>query len=502
MSVAAIDANWIHALAEPSGEAVPHECQMFVDNEWLDSASGETIDVVDPATGRLTATQPRGRAEDVDRAVSAARRAFEGRSWPQWSARQRGRVLLDIASSIRENRELLATVEAVDGGKIYANALGEIDEVAVVFEYYAGWATKIDGDIPPVGPDALSLILKVPVGVCGLIIPWNFPLYLTARKMAPALAAGCTVVVKPAEQTPLSAVALAEIISRTELPSGVFNLVTGLGDEAGAALSEHPGVDKISFTGSTEVGRRIMKVAADHMTRLSLELGGKGASVVLGDADFDAMIEGTAQGIFANQGQVCGSTSRLIVEKSLHDATVSALAERAAALKLGHGLRDETTMGPLISAEQHARVSGYLTLAQEEGASVAGEGHLPDAPDLSGGYFVKPTILEGVSTRMRVAREEIFGPVLSVISVSSVEEAVSVANDSEYGLTASVWTSDLQKALAISRRIRSGIVWVNDSLQSPVETSFGGFKQSGFGRELGRAGLDDFLEQQQIYVRL
>jgi betaine-aldehyde dehydrogenase len=502
MSVAAIDSHWIRALAERKDETTPRECQLFIENEWLDSASGDTVDVFDPATGRVTATQARGKAEDVDRAVGAARRAFDGSSWTNWSAQQRGRVLFDIADAIRENRELLATVEAVDGGKIYANALGEVDVVAYMFEYYGGWASKVDGHIPPIGPGAMSLILKVPVGVCGLIIPWNFPLILAAQKIAPALAAGCTVVVKPAEQTPLSAVALTEIIAQTELPPGVFNLVTGLGDEAGAALSEHPGVDKISFTGSTDVGKQIMKVAANNMTRLSLELGGKGPNVVLADCDFDAMIDGTAQGIFFNQGQVCGSTSRLIIDKKLHDATVSALAERAAGLKLGHGLDEGTTLGPLISAEQRDRVSGFMTSAHEEGASIAGEGDLPSTSDLSGGYFFKPTILEGVNPRMRVAREEIFGPVLSVIPVSDVEEAIAVANDSEYGLTASLWTTDLRNALTISQRIRSGIVWVNDSLQSPVETMFGGFKQSGFGRELGRAGLDEFLEHQQIYIRL
>jgi acyl-CoA reductase-like NAD-dependent aldehyde dehydrogenase len=498
----AIDSHWIHALAERNGATSSHSCQLYIEGEWLDSADGRTLDVFDPATGRVVATQARGQAEDVDRAVQAARRAFDDSPWSQWSARQRGRLLLDIASGIRENREMLATLEAVDGGKIYANALGEIDEVAFMFEYYAGWATKIDGEIPPIGPGAMSLIVKAPVGVCGLIIPWNFPLILTAQKVAPALAAGCTVVVKPAEQTPLSAVALAGIIADTDLPPGVFNLVTGLGEEAGAPLAEHPSVDKISFTGSTEVGKRIMRVAADNMTRLSLELGGKGPNVVLPDADFDAMIDGTAQGIFFNQGQVCGSTSRLIVHRSLHDATVSALVERAADLKLGHGLDEGTTMGPLISSEQHERVSGYMTTAHDEGASVAGQGALPEAADLSEGYFVKPTILTGVDPTMRVAREEIFGPVLSVIPVDSVEEAVTVANDSDYGLTASLWTSSLSNALTISRRIRSGIVWVNDSLQSPVETMFGGFKQSGFGRELGRAGLDEYLERQQIYVRL
>lgn len=497
----AIESHWVHVLAERAETSVPRACQLYIEHEWLDSADGRTVDVFDPATGRTIATQARGQAEDVDRAVGAARRAFEG-EWRGWSARQRGRLLLDIAQGIRRHRELIATAEALDGGKIYGNALGEIDEVAFMFEYYAGWATKIDGEIPPIGPGAMSLMFREPVGVCGLIIPWNFPLILAAQKVAPALAAGCTVVVKPAEQTPLTAVLLAEIIAETDLPAGVFNLVTGLGEEAGAALSEHPEVDKISFTGSTEVGKRIMRVAADNMTRLSLELGGKGPAVVLADADFDAMIDGTAQGIFYNQGQVCGSTSRLIVHRSLHEATVSALAERAAGLQLGHGLEAGTTMGPLISSEQHARVSGYMTSAHEQGAAVAGEGALPGDPALTDGYFVKPTILTGVNPDMRVAREEIFGPVLSVIPVDSLDEAVALANDTQYGLTASLWTTNLKNALTVSRRIRSGIVWVNDSLQSPVETMFGGFKQSGFGRELGRAGLEEFLELQQIYVRL
>jgi acyl-CoA reductase-like NAD-dependent aldehyde dehydrogenase len=407
-----------------------------------------------------------------------------------------------MADLVRSRRDELAELEVRDCGKPIADARGDIDEVAFMFEYYAGWATKIAGDIPPVGPGAMSLVVREPVGVCGLIVPWNYPMLMAAQKVAPALATGCTVVLKPAEQTPLTALELARIGAEAGLPAGVLNVVTGFGPVAGGPLLVHPGVDKISFTGSKDVGKHIMRTCADQLKRVTLELGGKSPNIVFADADLTAAVPGTCAGVFGNQGEVCSAGSRVFVERSVYDDVLAAMTSVAAGIRLGSGLDPETTMGPLVSAAQRSRVDGYIGIGREEGASVAFTGTLPSDPALAGGHFVAPVIFEARSHDLRIAREEIFGPVMTVLPFGDVDEVVALANDTEYGLAAAIWTRDIGTALRTARAVRAGVVWINDSQPAPSETMWGGFKQSGIGRELGRYALDAYLESKQIYINL
>jgi acyl-CoA reductase-like NAD-dependent aldehyde dehydrogenase len=477
--------------------------QMFVDGAWVDAADGRTFETVDPATGVALARVPRAGAVDVGRAVAAARRAFDDGRWGSAVAeRVRSRILLTMADLVRAAREELAELEVRDCGKPIADALADIDEVAFMFEYYGGWATKITGDIPPVGPDAMSLVVREPVGVCGLIVPWNYPMLMAAQKVAPALAAGCTVVLKPAEQTPLTALRLASIGEQAGLPAGVLNVVTGLGPEAGAPLLTDPAVDKISFTGSKDVGILIQRTCAEQLKRVTLELGGKSPNVVFADADLVDAVPGTANGVFGNQGEVCSAGSRVFVERSIYDDALQRLADAAAGIRLGSGLDPLTTMGPLVSAAQQERVRGYVRLGRDEGALVAYEGTLPTDPALAAGYFVPPVIFEATSNDLRIAREEIFGPVMTVIPFDDVDDVVRLSNDTEYGLAAAIWTRDIGTALRTARAIRAGVVWINDSQPAPSEALWGGFKHSGIGRELGPYGLDAYLESKHIYVNL
>jgi acyl-CoA reductase-like NAD-dependent aldehyde dehydrogenase len=388
-----------------------------------------------------------------------------------------------------------------DCGKPIADALGDIAEVAFMFEYYAGWATKISGDIPPVGPDAMSLIVKEPVGVCGLIVPWNYPMLMAAQKVAPALATGCTVVLKPAEQTPLTALRMAAIAEEAGVPAGVFNVVTGFGAEAGAPLLTDPAVDKISFTGSKAVGQMIQRTCADQLKRVTLELGGKSPNIVFADAALDRAVPGTSLGIFGNQGEVCSAGSRVFVHRSIYDDVLQGMSDFAAGMKLGSGLDPDVTMGPLVSAQQRDRVQSYIDAGPAEGASLAYAGRRPDDPALANGYFVPPTIFEA-HNGLRIAREEIFGPVAAVIPFSDVDEVVALSNDTEYGLAAAIWTRDIGLALRTARAVRAGVVWINDSQPAPSESMWGGYKQSGIGRELGPYALDAYLETKQIYVNL
>lgn len=487
----------IEAIIGRSGDV---RTQLYIDGTWVDAVSGKTFDAEDPATGRRLASVAQADAADADKAVAAARRAFH--DWSVTSGRVRERILRDAATLVREHREGIAQVEALDAGKLLAGAQADIDEVAFQLDYFAGWATKISGETMSADPNSMSLLVREPVGVAALISPWNFPLLLANQKVAPALAAGCTVILKPAEQTPLSALVLAAILQEAGLSSGVFNLLTGFGPEAGGPLVAHPDVDKVSFTGSTEVGKHIVRESAGTMKRLSMELGGKSPGIVFADADFDAMIDGTAKGIFWNQGQVCAATSRLFVESSIHDDVVEALSARAASFTLGHGLDPSTTMGPVVSEEQRARVAHYVTVATDEGAKVAGRGTMPSDSELKSGSFHEPIILSGVRNEMRVAQEEIFGPLLSIIKFDTADQAIELANDTKYGLAASVWTQDINKAFKVARSVRAGSMWINDALQAPSEGMFGGFKESGFGRELGKLGLDESLEYKHIFVRL
>ena len=477
--------------------------QMFIDGAWVDALDGTVFASVDPATGADLALVPAGKAADIERAVAAARRAFDDGSWGAAVAeRERARVLLRMAELVRERAEELAILEVRDCGKPLADARTDIDEVAFMFEYYAGWATKVSGDIPPVGPHALSLVVKEPVGVCGLIVPWNYPMLMAAQKVAPALATGCTVVLKPAEQTPLTALELARIGAEAGLPPGVLNVVTGFGAEAGAPLLTHPEVDKISFTGSKDVGKLIMRTCADQLKRVTLELGGKSPNIIFGDADLATAVPGTCNGVFGNQGEVCSAGSRVFVHRSVYDEVVARMTEHAAAIVLGSGLDPATTMGPLVSAAQQRRVEGYIALGVDQGAAVRHRGHPPQDPALADGFFVPPVIFETSDHDLRIAREEIFGPVMTVLAFDDTDEVVRLANDTEYGLAAAIWTRDLSLALRTAKAVRAGVVWVNDSQPAPSEAMWGGYKQSGVGRELGRYALDAYLETKQIYINL
>jgi betaine-aldehyde dehydrogenase len=477
--------------------------QMYVDGAWVEAVEGEVFETHDPATGEVLATVPAANGVDVDRAVRAARRAFDDGSWGMAIAeRERSRLLLRMAELVRDRREALAELEVRDCGKPIADARGDIDEVAFMFEYYGGWATKIAGDIPPVGPDAMSLVVKEPVGVCGLIVPWNYPMLMASQKVAPALAAGCTVVLKPAEQTPLTALELARIAEEAGAPAGVVNVVTGFGPDAGAPLLVHPMVDKISFTGSKEVGKLIMRTCADQLMRVTLELGGKSPNIVFADADLVAAVPGTCNGIFGNQGEVCSAGSRVFVQSQVYDEALGAMVEHARGIRLGRGLDPDTTMGPLVSREQFQRVSEYVDIGQQEGATLTYAGEPPSDPALAKGWFVPPTIFEARSNDLRIAREEIFGPVMTVLPFDDVDEVVQLANDTEYGLAAAIWTRDITTALRAARAVRAGVVWINDSQPAPSESLWGGYKQSGIGRELGPYALDAYLETKQIYINL
>jgi acyl-CoA reductase-like NAD-dependent aldehyde dehydrogenase len=476
--------------------------QMFVDGAWVDALDGRTFETFDPATGAVLDTVPAASEADVDRAAQAAHRAFVDGSWGTAVAeRERSRILLRMADGVRDRRDELAELEVRDCGKPLADALADIDEVAFMFEYYGGWATKITGDIPPVGPDALSLVVKEPVGVCGLIVPWNYPMLMASQKVAPALAAGCTVVLKPAEQTPLTALELARIGQEAGLPAGVLNVVTGVGPEAGAPLLTHPLVDKISFTGSKEIGKLIMRTCADQLKRVTLELGGKSPNIVFADADLTAAVPGTSNGVFGNQGEVCSAGSRVFVEAAVYDEVLEAMTGFAAGIRLGSGLDPDTTMGPLVSLQQKDRVEGYVDIGRAE-ATLTFEGARPSDPALAGGYYVAPTIFEARSNHLRIAREEIFGPVMTVLPFRDVQEVVDLANDTEYGLAAAIWTRDIGRALTTAKAVRAGVVWINDSQPAPSESMWGGFKQSGIGRELGPYALEAYLESKQIYVNL
>jgi betaine-aldehyde dehydrogenase len=481
---------------------VANELQNYIDGTWVDAVDGERFDVFNPATGEIVATAPHSKQADADRAIDAARRSFdEGTWWPRTSERERGRILLRAAEIVRRERDRLAEMESVDSGKPIGEAREDIDEVAFMFEYFGGWATKIDGEIPPVGPDAMTLVVKEPIGVAVCITPWNYPMMMATQKVAPALAAGCTVILKPPEQTPLTPLEIPKILEEAGLPSGVLNVITGFGETAGAPLVASRLVDKVGFTGSRDVGKIIMKAGADTLKRVTLELGGKSPNIVFADAEFDTAMEGSANGIFWNQGEICSAGSRVFVEKPIYDDALSAMSDRARHVRLGYPLDEDTTMGPLVSEEQRDRVERYIEVGQNE-AKLAVMGERPTDPRLARGYYVPPTIFADVKNDARIAREEIFGPVMSVIPFTDVDEVIRLSNDNDYGLAAAVWTKDIKKAINTARALRAGIVWINDTQPAPTEMPWGGYKQSGIGRELGKDGVEDYLEKKSIYINL
>jgi acyl-CoA reductase-like NAD-dependent aldehyde dehydrogenase len=468
---------------------------LMVGGERTEAAEGAAFPVIEPATAEPMAEVAKAGPEDVRRAVGTAAAAFDDGTWPRMSARERGRVLTKASFIVRDRLEELARLEARNGGKPITSARAEIDIVANVFEYWGGAANKIFGETVPVVPPGIDVTLREPIGVCALITPWNFPAVIASWKIAPALACGNTAIVKPASQTPLSALALAEILSEAGLPEGVLSVLPGPGSTTAGALIADPRVGKISFTGSTEVGTQVMQAAAANITRVSLELGGKSANVVFDDADLDVCVGSSLWSVFDNAGQDCCARSRAFVQRTIYDEFVSRFAERTDAITVGDPLDEATEMGPLISEGQRQTSLDYLKIGVGEGARRVTGGEIPEGP----GYFLRPAVLADVANEMRVAQEEIFGPVASMIPFDTEEEAIRMANASPYGLSGSIWTRDIGRAIRVAKAIRTGNLSVNSSSSVHTEAPFGGYKQSGFGREMGMHAVNLYTEVKNIY---
>ena len=473
--------------------------RLLIDGQWVDAASGKTFVTTDPATEQEITHVAHGEAEDIDRAVAAARRAFEEGPWRTITPSARGQIIWRLADLLEKHADEFAELEALDNGKPLSVARTADVPLAVdLFRYMAGWATKIEGNTIPISvPGTFAYTLMEPVGVVGQIIPWNFPLLMAAWKLGPALTTGCTVVLKPAEQTPLSALRLGELFQEAGLPDGVLNIVTGFGD-AGARLAAHPGVDKVAFTGSTEVGKLVVQAAAGNLKKVSLELGGKAPLVIYRDADIEKAIANAATAAFFNHGQCCTSGSRLYVEHDIYDDVVTGIAEQARKIKVAPAFDPGSQMGPLISGEQFERVSGYLAAGFADGAAaLAGGGRHGDK-----GYFIEPTVLTNVNQDMTIVREEIFGPVLPAMAFDDPREIAAAANDTNYGLAAGVWTKDISKAIKTAALVRAGTVWVNTYHVYDAALPFGGYKESGWGREMGHQVFNNYLESKSVVVGL
>jgi acyl-CoA reductase-like NAD-dependent aldehyde dehydrogenase len=475
--------------------------KLIINGELVDAASGRTFNTTNPATEELITTVAEAGAEDVDRAVQAARAAFESGPWPKMRAAERQRILWKLGDLIMANADEIARLETLDNGKpIFESRQVDVPMVAGCFQYFAGWATKLYGDTIPVNPAWFNFTLREPLGVIGAIIPWNFPMIMVGWKCAPALAAGNCVILKPAAETPLTALRIGQLALEAGLPPGVLNVVPGPGSVAGMAMVRHPQVDKISFTGSTEVGKLIMREAADSMKKLTLELGGKSPNIVFADADIESAVRGATTGIFYGKGEVCGAGSRLLVERSIHEAFVAKLAERAKKLVPGDPLDPKTRLGSLVSAKQMNSVLDYVKIGVGEGAKLVAGGERQ--PVNGKGAFVQATVFDAVDNKMRLAQEEIFGPVLAVIPFDGVDDAVAKANDIAYGLASGVWTQDVKKAHAVARRIKAGTVWVNMYNFYDPGMPFGGTKASGFGRDLGPDCLLDVTQTKSVWLNM
>jgi betaine-aldehyde dehydrogenase len=488
---------------QPVVSNTPRRYQLFIDGKWVDAESGKTFETPNPATGVTLAEVAEGDAADIDKAVKAARRAFEGK-WSKMNARDRGRLLYKLAQLIEQNATELAAFETADNGKpIRESTNVDIPQVIENFEYFAGYATKIEGETIPVPGQMFNYTLREPLGVCGQIIPWNFPLLMAAWKLAPALAAGNTIVLKPAEQTPTTAMELGKLMQEAGFPDGVINIVPGYGETAGAALASHKGIDKIAFTGSTDVGKLIAHAAADNLTKVSLELGGKAPNIVFADADMEQAVNGAMMGIFYNQGQVCCAGSRIFLSEEIKDEFLERFKTKAGRIKVGDPMNKETLMGPQVSEEQLNRIKGYVDIAKNEGATVLAGGSPPQLEaGFENGFFFQPTIFTEVKNSMRVAQEEIFGPVTSVITFKDEDDLIKQANDTIFGLSAGIWTRDITRAHRFAKAIRAGTVWINTFNMFNAASPFGGYKQSGYGREMGKHALELYTQIKSVWVDL
>ncbi len=476
------------------------EHKMLIGGEWVSAKSGQTRDVTDPANGELLAKVPEAGAEDAKLAIAAARKAFDEGPWRTTPALQRGKLLYKVSQAILDQFDKFVEMEVRDCGKPRREAEFDVNDAANCFEYYAGLATKIHGHTMNTPDGSVSLVVREPIGVCGQIVPWNYPLLMATWKLAPALAAGNCVVLKPSELTPLSALELGRIFTEVGFPPGVVNIITGPGVGAGEELAMNPHVDKVAFTGGTVTGRKVMQNATANIKNVTLELGGKNPVIVFEDCNFDSAVDWTLFAAFANQGEVCSAGSRLLIQKSIHRKFVDELVKRVPRIKLGHGLSEGVLMGPLVSAAHRDKVESYIQIGIKEGAKLLCGGKRPAGKEFEKGNFLEPTIFDEVKPTMRIAREEIFGPVLSVIPFETEEEAIRIANDTDYGLAAGVFTTNLTRGHRVISKIPAGITWINNYHPTYNEMPWGGYKQSGIGRELGLFGIEAYLETKQINI--
>ncbi|HKV98930.1 MAG TPA: aldehyde dehydrogenase family protein [Vicinamibacterales bacterium] len=475
--------------------------QLIIDGSRVAASDNGTFDSIDPSSGDVLATVAKATRSDIDRAVRSAQAAFEGKAWGGMAPAERGRIMQRVAQALRDQAEELATLESRDNGKPLKQARTDVQVAARYFEFFAGIADKIMGNTIPLGPGYLDYTVREPIGVSAQIVPWNYPIQIGARGVAPALAAGCTVVLKPSSEAPMTALRLGEIALKCGLPPGVLNVVPGAGSEAGVALASHPHINQLTFTGSVDVGVQVAKMAAENVVPVVMELGGKSPNVVFADADLDLAAQGVANAIFQNAGQTCSAGSRLLVERKAHGELVERLAARAKTMRVGPGVSDPD-MGPIISKRQLETIERYVGVGTAEGAKVAAGGARPKDPALARGFFFQPTLLESVSPDMRVAQEEIFGPVLAIIDFDEIDQAAALANRSEYGLVAGIWTRDINKAMSLASRIKSGQVYINTyGAGGGVELPFGGYKKSGYGREKGLESLASYTQVKNVCIK-
>ncbi len=487
----------------PQTTAAIRDVQMVIGGRSVPAADGQTFEVMNPATGQVMARAPLGGKEDVDRAVKAARDAFDDpKGWSSWSAAKRGRTLQKFSHAVKAHLEELAQLESQNVGKPITGARGEALATSLVFEYYAGAANKLFGETIPVSKPGLDFTLREPIGVVGLIVPWNFPMNMASWKLGPALAAGNTCILKPASWTPLTAIRLGELALEAGFPPGVVNVVTGPGGSAGAAIAGHPGVGKVAFTGETTTGQEIMRLAANNVKKISLELGGKSPNIVFADADLERFARESPYSVFDNAGQDCCARSRIFVERSVHEKVVQLFADATRKVVVGDPAADATEVGSLVSLKQRERVAGYVEVGLEEGAELVVGGKAPDAAEFASGAYYLPTVFDRATTDMRIVREEIFGPVVSIIPFDDEAEAVRLANDTPYGLSGSIWTRDLAKGIRVARGVQAGVLSVNSNSSVHTEAPFGGYKMSGIGRELGMHAMELYTELKNVFVDL